>query len=196
MMGFSEALYDLFLAPLEKFRLTKKREQLMNNIKGNVLEIGAGTGINFKHYPYQNISQLDITDIELTEKVKQYKFPSTLAVSKSQHSVESLPFSDSTYDYVVFTLVFCSVTNPLKGLQEIKRVLKPDGKIIFVEHVLPISNPWKQLFHKMNPTWVKIAHGCHLNRETLKTIEQAGFRIEQSDRFFKGSFVSGTAIPL
>lgn len=195
-MGMSEALFDMFMSPLERLRLTKKRQLLLKNVNGTVLEIGAGTGVNFKHYPYQTMEQLDIIDVELTEKVKHYLFPKSLSVSQHKASVEKLPFPDQTYDYVVFTLVFCSVGDPLKGLQEIKRVLKPEGKIIFMEHVLPTQNPWKHLFHSLNPAWVKIAHGCHLNRETLKTIEQAGFKIEQSERFFKGSFVSGIAYPL
>lgn len=195
MMGINEALYDILLAPLERFRLTKIRKQLLKNIGGNILEIGAGTGINFNYYPYAQMNRFDIIDVELTEKVKQYQFPTTLTVTKTTQSVEKLPFNDHTYDFIVFTLVFCSVENPLKGLQEIKRVLKPNGKIIFMEHVLPINNPLKDLFHKLNPMWVKIAHGCHLNRETLTTIEEAGFYIEYSDRFLKGSFISGVAIP-
>lgn len=193
MMGISEFLYDLLLAPLERYRLSSKRKQLLKNVSNNILEIGAGTGINFKHYPYHNMKKFDIIDLELTEKVTQYQFPTTLSVTRTSQSVEHLPFDDNTYDFVVFTLVFCTVSNPQKGLQEIKRVLKPDGKIIFMEHVLPIHKPWKQLFHKLTPTWVKLAHGCHLNRETLLTIEQAGFVIEQSERFLKGSFVSGIA---
>ena len=193
MMGISETLYDMLLSPLESMRLSRKRQKLISTVRGQVLEIGVGTGVNFKHYHYNRIKQLDLIDVSLTDKVKTYKFPSKLKVSLKELSVEKLPFEDNTYDYVVFTLVFCSVPNPINGLAEIRRVLKPNGKIIFMEHVLPEHKGLKKIFHKLTPTWKKLAHGCHLNRETLKDISNSGFTIDKSDRFFKGTFISGIA---
>lgn len=193
MMGVTESLYDMMLAPLESLRLTQKRRGLLSPVKGRVLEIGVGTGVNFKHYNTSQIDQLDLVDISLTDKVKAHIFPKHLNVNLHELSVEDLPFETNTYDYVVFTLVFCSVPNPLQGLSEIRRVLKPTGKIIFMEHVLPHQPDVKKLFHLLTPTWKKLAHGCHLNRETLKDIQAVGFTIETSDRFFKGSFISGIA---
>lgn len=193
MMGISESLYDILLSPLESLRLSKKRHKLIAPLKGNILEVGVGTGVNFKHYHYHRLKKLDLIDISLTDKVNSYKFPKGLDVTLSELSVEDLPFNDNTYDYVVFTLVFCSVPHPEQGLKEIRRVLKPNGKIIFMEHVLPHHSGLRKLFHKLTPTWKKLAHGCHLNRETLKTISEHGFVINESERYFKGTFVSGIA---
>jgi len=193
MMGFAETTYDRFLAPFEKLKLRAKRINLLSQTSGNVLEIGVGTGVNLEHYPYQHLKKLDLIDIDITKKVKNYRFPHEFPVTIATHSVEELPFADATYDFVVFTLVFCSVPNPAKGLSEIMRVLKPGGKILFIEHVLPHSHGIKQLFKGFSPVWEKMAHGCHLDRETLKLIQQAGFDIESSDQFFKSSFISGIA---
>jgi SAM-dependent methyltransferase len=193
MMGFAETTYDKFLAPFEKLRLSEKRGLLLSQTFGKVLEIGVGTGVNLAHYPYSQLEQLDLIDIDLTQKVIHYKFPNNFPVSIAEYSVENLPFDDAYYDFVVFTLVFCSVPDPIKGLSEVMRVLKPGGKILFIEHVLPHRHGLKQLFKGFSPLWKKMAHGCHLDRETLQLIKLAGFEIEFSEHFFKSSFISGVA---
>jgi ubiquinone/menaquinone biosynthesis C-methylase UbiE len=193
MMGVTETFYDMFMIPFESLRLSKRRNSLISIAHGNVLEVGVGTGVNFKHYHYNHINKLDLLDISLTDKVKTYIFPKQLNITLNELSVEHLPFNDDTYDFVVFTLVFCSVPNPLAGLSEIRRVLKPGGKIIFMEHVLPHSHSLKKIFHRLTPTWENLAHGCHLTRETLKDIRSIGFTIDNSERFFKGVFISGIA---
>ena len=191
MMGVSETIYDLFLLPLEKIRLEKIRKQLLWQVKGNVLEIGSGTGVNLKHYDFSKINEIDLIDIEITQKLTHYKFPKHISFAYRKGDVESLPYKDHTFDYVVFTLVFCSVRHPLTGLLEIKRVLKPGGRIIFIEHVLPENKHLKSLFQILTPAWKKLAANCHLNRETQIIIEKAGFHIEKSQRFFKGTFIYG-----
>ncbi len=102
-------------------------------------------------------------------------------------------FEDDTFDSIVFTLVFCSVDDPLKGLNEVKRVLKTGGRIYFMEHVMPEHSILKNLFNRLNSSWNKLANGCNLNRETADMIRDAGFEIETLERFF-GAFIVGRAI--
>lgn len=192
MKDLSDLAYDLFMLPLETFLLNRKRKNVLKEVSGNVLEIGAGTGTNLKYYNYENFASLTITDQELSPALTSYKYPEHLKVKTVQADAQSLPFESGSMDSVVFTLVFCSVADPYLGLNEIRRVLKPEGKIFFIEHVLPLGNPMRLVFHKANHHWKKIAGGCNLSRETDKIIEQSGFRIEKLDRFF-GAFITGVA---
>lgn len=192
MKDLSDLSYDLFMLPLETFLLNRKRKDVLKDVSGNVLEIGAGTGTNLKYYDYEKLESLTITDQELSPTLTGYKHPEHLRVRTVQADAQNLPFESGSMDSVVFTLVFCSVTDPYAGLNEIKRVLKPGGRIFFIEHVLPRHNPMKGIFHKANHQWTKIAGGCNLSRETDKIIEESGFKIEKLDRFF-GAFITGVA---
>ncbi len=192
MKDFSDLAYDLFMLPLETFLLNRKRKNIFKDVTGDVLEIGAGTGTNLKYYDYDKLESLTITDQELSPALSNHKYPEHLKVKTLQADAQSLPFPSGSMDSIVFTLVFCSVTDPYVGLREIKRVLKPDGRIFFIEHVLPLHNPMRGIFHKANHQWTKIAGGCNLSRETDKVIEGSGFKIEKLERFF-GAFITGVA---
>lgn len=186
-----EYSYDLLLKPLEQLRLKSKRKQLLHNVHGNVLEVGYGTGVNLKYYRYNQLDSLTLIDQKTSSIIHLNTFNDTLDFNVYVGNVTDLPFDDESFDCVVFTLVFCSVDDPHKGIDEIKRVLKPDGKIYFMEHVLPSRKPYKQVFNKLTPIWKKIANGCCLNRETLTTILHSGFELEEYHRFFRTSFVMG-----
>ena len=192
MKDISDLAYDLFMLPLETFLLNRKRRDILKEVSGNVLEIGAGTGTNLKYYNYEKFESLTITDQELSAALTSYKYPENLKVKTVQADAQRLPFESGSMDSVVFTLVFCSVTDPHLGLSEIRRVLKQQGRIFFIEHVLPLGNPMRHIFHKVNHHWKKIAGGCNLSRETDKIIEESGFKIEKLNRFF-GAFITGVA---
>lgn len=192
-MDISSKVYDGIMFPVEKLKLRKIRSKFIKEVYGDVLEIGAGTGANFGFYDRNIVKKLIVSDLELSEKVKAHKFDQGFPTEKMELSVMKLPFADESFDYVVFTLVFCSVENPMEGLREIKRVLKKDAKIAFIEHILPPGSTEKHLFHKVNSRWSKIAGGCNLNRETVKMIEAVGFEIEEKIYFFKNVFVAGMA---
>lgn len=186
-------LYDGFMAPLEKAGLARKRAHLLNQAKGNCLEIGVGTGVNFKYYP-ASISHLTVLDAsdDMIEKAK--KVPYQSKVSFVLGSAEQLPFADGTFDSVIATLVLCSIPNPLQALQEVKRVLKPNGSFIFMEHILaedPVLARWQ---HRLNEPWRHFCDGCNLNRNTPDLIKQAGFNIQELKPFWRKIFVYGTAI--
>ena len=193
MCSFNHKMYNLFMFPLERVRLKQKRTDLFEDVAGNVLEIGFGTGANLPHYPYGQLDSLVLTDKFLPEHIDLRPVPKKLPIEVQQCDVEHLPYGDEQFDSIVFTLVFCTVANPYKAFEEIARVLKPGGRIYFIEHVEPVDKPYRTLFNKLTPTWKKLAHGCHLNRDTMTTIQRSGFRLIEYHRFYRTSFVSGIA---
>ncbi len=189
-----KSTYDAFMSYFEKKELGTQRQALMPSATGSVLEIGSGTGVNLKYYDLSRIDSLTLTDFKLNPVLSdQVKTLNHDYISIKSASVESLPFEDNSFDTVVVTLVFCSVYNVSNGLSEIKRVLKNDGKFIFIEHVLPEKQPLKEIFNKVTPLWKVLASNCHLNRDFLDSLNQSGFHYELNKRFFKTAFISGIA---
>lgn len=187
------SFYDVLMNPLEKRILRKARKNLVSRARGVVLEIGAGTGANLKHYHFKHIDQLDIVDLTLQQQVINHEFPDHLPVHLIEGYAESLPMSDEQYDYVIVTLVLCSVSDLSTSLKEVYRVLKPGGSFVFIEHVLPSNQLLKHFFRMVTPLWKKMAHNCHLNRETLKSIETTGFTEIDLYPVHKDVFVGGIA---
>ncbi len=187
------SFYDVIMTPLENRILSRARKNLVSRARGLVLEIGAGTGANLSHYHFKHIDQLDILDVSLQKQVLGYAYPDHLPVRFIQGQAEALPFSDDLYDYVIITLVLCSVTDLNASLGEVFRVLKPGGTFIFIEHVLPENKFLNHLFQMITPIWKEVAHNCHLNRETLKFIETAGFNTINLYPVHKDIFVGGIA---
>lgn len=187
--------YDRIMKPIETNGLNKLREEMVYGAKGRVLELGAGTGANLAYYDFSKIDELVVTDVKLSQAIlnKVKHFYST-TVQTIPMSATNLKFDDQTFDTVVFTLVFCSVDDVDLGLQEVRRVLKDDGKIIFIEHVLPKSQPLKTTFNVLNPPWKVIARGCHLNRDFNASLLKNGFILQQQNSFFKSIGFSGIAV--
>jgi len=192
-MTYSSALYDSFMYPFEKLILHSLRKRLVGHVKGHVLEIGTGTGVNVSILPCEKITSYVGMDIkvkpEVYEKLKTKQCPFELIES----SVESLPFEDQVFDTVFFTLVFCSVEHPEIGLDEVYRVLKPGGKVIFIEHVLSDQPILKRMMKSVTPYWSKLASGCRLDRSTHLDIESKGFKVIYKEFSLQGVFVGGVA---
>lgn len=187
------SFYDLLMKPLEKRGIKKARQTLIPLATGTVLEIGAGTGANLELYQMENIDKLIVSDIELsnalTTKSKTYDVHLTECTSSD------LPFPDNIFDYVVHTLVFCTVADVDQSLEEIKRVLKDDGHVIFIEHVLPKKKRLRRTFTFINPFWKKIASGCHLTRQYKESLLHHNFEIKTIDSFMNDVFIYGIAKP-
>jgi ubiquinone/menaquinone biosynthesis C-methylase UbiE len=188
MIEISARIFDLFMKPFEKRALSKRRKELIPKAKGNVLEIGAGTGVNFDYYIADNISKLTIVELEINGLITNKPLNSQISIDYVLGNVEKLPFPDETFDSVVSTLIYCSVDNPEKALSEVYRVLKPGGKMYFIEHVLPEEKHCRHLVNSFNDTW-KCIGKCNVNRETYNTIKKAKFRVESYEQFGKGVFI-------
>ena len=173
----SSRLYDLFMVPLEAAGIARLRRRIIPRAEGNVLETGAGTGANLKYYNHVQLSSLILSDHKPGRLLFRRAFRYKAEVVEAD--VSRLPFEDKTFDTVVFTLLFCSVEDPAAGLAEIQRVLKPGGRILFLEHVLGCSPLTRAVQHSLTPFWRRISGNCHLNRETFDLIAGSGFVIEE-----------------
>lgn len=183
-----ERLYDFLMSPLERRWLAKHRTQLMAIAEGNVLEIGFGTGANLNHYVPRKINSLTVLDLEPQKSNRdQTDFKFSFVTGKA----EKLPFEDNSFDTVVETLVFCSVSDLEATVSEVIRVLKPGGKFIFMDHVLPDQKVMATVFKGINILWPHIAHGCNLIREPHLAIEKHRLTMIESGTFGKGIFRYG-----
>lgn len=190
MGTFNRIYYNTFMFPFEKLLLGRLRKKLICRATGSTLEIGFGTGVNLKYYDFDKIDSLIMMDRNPEYSIADLD---NSKIKVIEADAMKLPFDDNSFDSVVFTLVFCSVDEPDRGLAEIKRVLKDNGTLIFIEHVLPEGNLSKKLVNGANSTWKSISHGCNINRETTLSIRDAGFSIDDSDISRNGVFVSGLA---
>lgn len=177
--------YDSLLAKSEEACLMEWRSELVKHVHGNVLEIGAGTGANILFYPKNGI-ELTLSEpdkhmrTQLEEKVKDERLDH---VTISSHTIEESHRPDATFDCVVSTLVCCSVPNLASAFLEIKRILKPDGYFIFLEHVGAEKGTRRRRWqNRLTPLWSKISGNCHLNRETEIALKNAGFTFKEIKR--------------
>jgi len=189
-------IYDWFMAPLEALRLRAVRKALIPGATGSVLEIGTGTGANLPFLDYEKVDTLTLSDIKISRRAKNFKFPKGLKVEMLEAPLEDLTVPAQSFDSIVFTLVFCSVTEPLEGLRRVYDLLRPGGKIYFIEHVMPdhTHHRVRKVVNGINPHWSKIASGCNLNRETLETIKEAGFLLERHSTSLGGALIEGVGI--
>ncbi len=185
MSFLSAFFYDRIMADTEAACLQQWRISLLKDIHGQVLEIGAGTGANVEFYPKTNI-QLTLSEPDknmrkqLTTKILNNELH-YIAVSDSP--AEDIQSEDETFDFVVASLVCCSVKNLEAALSEIKRVLKIGGCLIFMEHVAANKGSSRRRWQNwLNPFWRKLAGNCHLNRETEQAILDAGFKLQSIKR--------------
>ena len=171
------ALYDTVMAPVERGGFQAIRKQLLRHASGKVLEIGSGTGVNFPYYTEaERVIALDPTPAMVERslpRTTQVAVPIEVIVANA----EALPFPDHTFDTVVGTLVFCTIPDPCQALCEMRRICKPAGKVLFFEHVRVHHPLVGRLQDWLTPLWKRMAGGCHLNRNTLALIKQAGFEV-------------------
>jgi len=171
-------LYDILEAPIERFRFATWRTRLRDRIMGSkALEIGVGTGKNLPYYPPGvEISAIDFSRRMLSRARKK-------ALQNNQHveflemDVQQLAFPDHFFDTVFATFVFCSVPNPVLGLKELRRICKPDGRLLLLEHMRPGNPVLGLLFDLVNPLVVRMM-GANINRMTIDNIKAAGWQIK------------------
>jgi ubiquinone/menaquinone biosynthesis C-methylase UbiE len=168
--------YDQFESPMELFNYSRWRAKLRQYIpnKGTLLEVGVGTGKNLPFYnKHQRIIAIEISE-KMLQRAKNKK--SVADVNLVQMDVEELGFPDKVFDAAISTYVFCSVEDPIHGLSEIKRVLKEDGVVVFLEHMRSEKELMGRIMDALNPLVVE-NFGPNINRRTVKNIQKAGFKI-------------------
>lgn len=178
--------YDIIEAPIEWGRFSAWRKRLLTKIEGHhVLEIGVGTGKNFSHYPPEiRAAGIDFSP-KMLANAKKRAAQLGLKIELIEMDVQRLTFSKDSFDTVFASFVFCSVPNPILGLQELKRVCKPNGKLLLLEHMRPGNKIAGKLFDWFNPVAVRIS-GANINRRTMENIKQAGWRIHYAENISSG----------
>ncbi len=169
--------YDLHSKLAEKIWFTKWRKSFFSPLKGKILEVGIGTGNNIEFYGKEaKVTGIDFSE-KMLEKAREKLIQSRKKnITLKQMDAENLNFKDNSFDYVVTSCVFCSVPNPIKGLKEIRRVLKPTGKLIMIEHVLS-KNPVIALIEHVHNPLTQFFMGVNINRNTKQNIIQSGMNI-------------------
>jgi ubiquinone/menaquinone biosynthesis C-methylase UbiE len=170
--------YDKFMAGTEKAGLADHRKKLLERARGRVLEVGGGTGANLPFYG-DEVEEVVITEPEepMARRLEHKLEGTSLPARVVRAPAEKLPFEDASFDFVVSTLVLCTVESPARALAEIHRVLKAEGQLLFVEHVRSDSAKLARWQDRLNGIQKRVAVGCNCNRRTLENIETAGFSI-------------------
>lgn len=188
------SLYDVCMSPLELLGLKQRRRHLLATVAGRVIEVGAGTGVNLRYLPWQRIKELSLVDLALSPGLRRTAVPRYVTVEMRQESVEDLSYPADAFDSAISTLLFCSVEDAVRGMEELYRVLVPGGRLYFMEHVLPPSGLLHVPLRVVNPLWRRFSNGCSLVRDTAALIDRTGFVFERLDRHAAGSLISGVAV--
>lgn len=167
-------------------QVMKLRSQLVPRANGTVLEVGMGSAINL---PFYDPGAVDLVyGLEpspgMRHKARVNLARSAVPVHWLDLPGEKLPLPDNSVDTVLLTFTLCSIADHQAALQQIRRVLKTGGQLLFLEHGEAPENPTRKWQHRITPVWKKFAGGCHLNRPIDRLIQDAGFTIEELDNFY------------
>lgn len=161
------------------------RSEMLQSTRGEVLEIGLGTGLNIPHYPTTGVLRLRAVDPVplLPHRVAERTARASFPVELSRTGAEHLPYDSRSFDYVISTWTLCTIPDPIRALREVRRVLKPTGRFLFLEHGRSDDAATATWQDRLNPIQKVIGCGCNLNRPIDQLIRKAGLHIVQLDRF-------------
>ena len=177
---FFSAVYDSLMKSTEEAGMREIRRETLAAARGRTIDIGAGTGINVELYP-EGVTELVLAEPD--EHMLNRLRPKTATWGREADVVQApadrLPFEDDSFDTAVFTLVLCTVPDPRAALDEAARVLKPGGKLLFVEHVRSEDQGLARWQDRLEGPWRLLGDGCHCNRDTVANIEASPFQVEE-----------------
>ena len=180
-MGF----YERWIVPrllelaMQNRRLDHYRHQTIASARGLVLEVGVGSGVNLPLYGPAVTSVVAVDPSpEFLRLARKRTADAVVPVSLLRGSAEQVPFADAVFDAIVMTWTLCSIPNPMAALTEMRRVLRPGGRLIFVEHGLSPEIRTSRWQRRLTPYWKRISGGCHLDRKMEELIRAAGFQID------------------
>lgn len=190
-------MYERMAAAFEAKGAAEHRDQLLANVSGRVIEVGAGTGLNFEHYPKTVIEVVAVEpESRLREVASTAAAHAPVPVTVVDATADELPAEDATFDAGVASLVLCSVPNQQRALAELFRVIRPGGELRFYEHVLAKNARWAARQHRVAPLWRWLGGGCHPDRDTRTAISAAGFQIDEcEDLLFAPNWVAKLTAP-
>jgi ubiquinone/menaquinone biosynthesis C-methylase UbiE len=204
-MGYYEhhVLPHLVHLSMRQDRLLVYRHRVVSGAQGRVLEIGVGSGLNFPLFSnaVERVIGID-TSPELLSRARQVDRRDDLSIELIEGSAEALPLQDTSVDTVVTTWTLCTIPDAHRALREMRRVLRPSGALLFVEHGRSPDAPVKRWQDRLTPAWKRLSGGCHLNRSIPQLLEDSGFGIERLETgYMKGPrpmtfMYEGTARPV
>ncbi len=177
------AIYDRAMKATEEAGLRRLRHELLTGAEGRTLEIGAGTGANLDLYPAK-VEDLVLTepDEHMLKRLQAKVTGEGRGARVVQAPAESLPFEDASFDTAVVTLVLCTVPDPPAALAEAARVLRPGGRLLFLEHVRSEEPGLARWQDRLERPWHFLADGCHCNRDTVHAVQSARFELERVEQ--------------
>lgn len=178
------ALYDRAFEASEEAGLRDMRREVLAGARGRVLELGAGTGQNLELYPHEGLDSLVVTepDPHMFKQLRERAAKVCAGAELIQAGAEDLPFEDDSFDTVTVTLVLCTVPDQAAALREVRRVLKPGGQMLFLEHVRSNHPDLAKWQDRLEGPWRFLGDGCHCNRDTEAGIRAAGFELGEVKR--------------
>lgn len=187
MADYPADTYDRFMAPLERLGLRGWRRRLLRDVQPPVLEVGVGTGASLRWYA----DRQPVVAADREGKMARAALEKAAVLGRAAHmcqmDVQRLAFPDETFASVVTSLVFCSVADPLQGLRQIRRVLRPGGRLFMLEHVRPGHPVLGALADAFNVPWHAFTQECRLNRRTVENVAAAGFAVDWMEQKLFGA---------
>jgi SAM-dependent methyltransferase len=198
--SLSPVAYDRAMAPVERWGLTRQRRLALAPAYGRILEVGAGTGLNLAHYPPGATVVACEPDPAVRDRLEERAATSPASVELVDGGVPGLPFEDGSFDTVVCTLVLCAVDDPTGAIGELRRLLAPDGQLLFLEPIIGRSHATAAVQRRLAPAWAVLAGGFRLDRDTIGALRAGGFVVSECERLAPlgrptaGTVVRGRAI--
>ena len=185
-------LYDRYLLPTLIDVLCgikpvqRQRAKIVPRAQGRVLEIGIGTGRNLPFYDKSRLQQLYGLDpaAQMHPKARQRMLDAGLEVELLELPAEKIPMADASFDTVITTFTLCTIPDAVAALREMRRVLKPGGRLLFCEHGTAPDASVRRWQDRLTPLWKPLAGGCHLNRDIPALLREGGFRIVDMEQLY------------